>query len=120
MTEEIAEDRLLERLRDAYGLSAAALTRIPRGGDPSTIAYRVELGDGSAGFLEVKSGPFDEIAASVAVPRFLADAGLPQVLAPIPAVTGRMSVRLESAHLVLFPFVEGRDAFEAPLTERQW
>ncbi len=119
MTEEIAEDRLLERLRDAYGLSAAALTRIPRGGDPSTIAYRVELGDGSSCFLEVKGGPFDEIAAGIALPRFLADLGLPQVVAPIPELTGRPSARLDRFHLVLFPFVSGRNAFETPLSEDQ-
>ena len=117
---EIGEERLVERLEDAYGLKVVALEPMPGGADPDTTSFRVETDDGAVHFLKARRGPVDRVVASVALARFLADIGMPQILAPVPALTGRTAVRLGSVHLVLFPFVSGCDAFQTPLTESPW
>ena len=119
---DMPDETLRACLRDHYGLRAAEIAFLPIGNDVDTAAYRVVAADATPYFLKLRSwrrgGRFD--ATTVAIPRFLHDRGIAQVIAPIPTAAGHLWAHLDAYAATLFPFVAGRDGFAAPLSERQW
>ena len=105
-------------LRAAYGVTVSDIVFLPVGADPDAAAWRVTVSGGSPLFLKTRFGPFDP--AGLAVPRFLKDAGIAEVLAPLPTRDGALSVAVGATTLVLYPFVEGRNGFEVVLTAEDW
>jgi spectinomycin phosphotransferase len=109
-------------LRDDFGVCTREVTFLPLGNDVDTAAYRVVTEDGTLFFLKLRgwrrSGQFDQ--TTVAIPRFLHDAGIAQVIAPIPTRDGRLWALLGDYAAILFPFVSGQDGIETPLSARQW
>lgn len=115
---DLPDDALAAELMEAYGLRAAEVVFLPLGNDRDSAVYRVVAPDGSAYFLKLRSGVFDE--AGVAVPRLLHQRGVRQVIPPMPTLDGRLWTRLERFALVVHPYVAGRDAYTVPLAEDQW
>jgi spectinomycin phosphotransferase len=68
--------------------------------------------------LKLKKGPVNP--ASLETPRFLRDQGIAQVVAPLAGVDGRLMQPLGAHTLILYPWIEGRDAMSGGLTEAQW
>lgn len=105
-------------LQDDFDLRVMQVEFLPIGNDVNTAVYRVIADDGTPYFLRLRSGPFR--AATVAIPRFLHEAGVAQVIAPRVTHSGQLWVRVEPFAAMLFPFVAGHNGFAVPLTERQW
>jgi spectinomycin phosphotransferase len=66
----------------------------------------------------LRRADFDEIA--VAVPTFLHAQGIREVMAPLPALDGRLWERAHAYHWILYPYFEGCDGYETPLSDEQW
>ncbi len=115
---DVPDEKLISCLRDHYGLHAIRIAFLPLGNDVNTAVYRVVADDATPCFLKLRSGGFDETA--VAIPRFLHDQGIAQILAPIVTTAGQLWARVDAFAVILFPFVASRNGFEAPLSERQW
>ncbi len=115
---DLPDESLRACLRDHYGLHVTEIAFLPLGNDVNTAVYRVVADDATPYFLKLRSGAFDE--TTVAIPRFLHDQGIPQILAPIATNAGHLWVRVDSFAVIVFPFVAGRNGFEAPLSDRQW
>lgn len=109
-------DELTETLRAAYGIDASDLTFI-RSHDPDSASYRVTAAEGSF-FLKVRFGALNR--DSLDVPRVLQEAGIPNILAPMRTATAELCAPVDDHSLVLYPFVEGRNAMVAGLTEDGW
>jgi spectinomycin phosphotransferase len=88
------------------------------GNDVNTAAYRVEAAGGDVFYLKLRAGETN--LASVLVPRFLTDSGVRTVLAPLLCSDGRLQVSIGRFTASLYPFVEGRNAFESALSPAQW
>lgn len=114
----IEDTLILTRLRDDYDLSISELTFLPLGADQNTAVYRAVGRDGEAYFIKLRSGDFDE--SSVAVPRFLSDRGLREIIAPRVAADGRPWAEMGDYRLIVYPFVESRDGYEVELTPSHW
>jgi spectinomycin phosphotransferase len=56
----------------------------------------------------------------VALPKFLSDQGIAQILAPLTSKTGQLWASLEAFKVVLYPFVEGCNGYQVGLSDRQW
>ncbi len=110
------EAALIAAIRDQYGAAITAIRFLPIGADPNTAVYRL-TGDDGDHFLKLR-GVFDPL--SVEVPRWLNDHAAPFIIAPIPTRIGTLWGRFERFTTVLYPFVEGRDAWSTGLTARQW
>ena len=115
---ELQDEKIIACLQDDYGLPAVQIAFLPLGADLNTTVYRAALADGTPYFVKLRRGAFDEIA--VTLPKFLSDQGIAQIIAPLAANTGQLWASLGAFTVILYPFVEGRDAYEVVLSERHW
>ena len=114
----IPDGQIIACLRSAYGLSVAGLDFLALGADANTAVYRAVTVDKTPYFVKLRSGAFDE--SSVSVPNYLSDRGLRPIIAPRATRTGRLWAEVAAYRLILYPFVESRDAYEVKLSARQW
>jgi spectinomycin phosphotransferase len=116
---DLAEDRIIAGLRDSYGIAATELEFLPIGHDSAAWVYLVGVGDEENFFLKVRKGPPDEIA--LRVPRYLKDAGVDEVVAPIPPVGGeKLWGSIGDYSLILYPYIQGRNAADVGLSDADW
>jgi len=119
MLEEPAIDRrkIQTCLELEYGLHDSQIDFLPLGADLNTAAYRVES-NGSSYFVKLRIGFFDDL--TVTVPKFLSEQGIQQIISPLISVSDNLWVNVEKYKLVLFPFIQGQNAYETKLTETHW
>lgn len=115
---ELKDDKVVACLANEFGLAVEAITFLPLGADLNTAVYRVAAGDGTNYFLKLRQGEFHE--AAVAVPNFLDRQGIKQIIPAIMTQTGQLWASLGPLKVILYPYVEGRDGYEAKLSEQQW
>lgn len=115
---DLPDEKIIACLRDDYGLRAAQIAFLPLGNDVNTAVYRVDADDGMPYFLKLRSGAFDE--ATVAIPRFLRDQGIAQIIAPIETNAGRLWADVGDFAAILSPFVAGHNGFEVNLSDHHW
>lgn len=105
-------------LASDYGLTVRQLHFLPLGADLNTAVYRLDVREGGPFFLKLRRGKLAK--ASVELPFVLAQQGLRHVIAPIPNRAGALQTPLAHFHAILFPFVEGHDAWNYSLSREQW
>lgn len=115
---DIPKHHICECVKNEYGLQVERLTFLPIGADLNTAIYRFDASDGLPYFLKLRSGPFDEIGAQLS--RFYSDQGIGSVIPPILNKEGKLLGRLASYKTLLYPFINGRDAYEVRLSEEQF
>jgi spectinomycin phosphotransferase len=115
---DLQDDQIIACLQDEYGLLAVQVAFLPLGADRDTAVYRVVADDETPYFVKLRRGVFDE--TSVALPKCLSDQGIVQILAPLVTKTGQLWANLDAFKLILYPFVEGHDAYEVDLSDRHW
>jgi spectinomycin phosphotransferase len=115
---DIQDESIIACLRDEYGLNVARLAFLPLGADLNTAVYRAVADDETPYFCKLRGGVFDE--TSVALPKFLSDQGIAQIIAPLATQTGQLWASLGTFKVILYPFVAGRNGYEVDLTERHW
>jgi spectinomycin phosphotransferase len=74
--------------------------------------------DETSYFCKLRGGVFDE--TSVALPKFLSDQGIAQIIAPLSTQAGQLWASLDVFKVILYPFIEGRNGYEVELSESQW
>jgi spectinomycin phosphotransferase len=114
----LEDERIIACLQDEYGLLVGQVAFLPLGADRNTAVYRVVTDDEAPYFLKLRGGVFDEIC--VALPRFLSDQGVKQIIVPFPTKTGQLRANLDTFKVILYPFVDGRDGYAVKMSERQW
>ena len=115
---DLQDEKIIACLRAEYGLRAVQIAFLPLGADLNTAVYRVVAEDETPYFVKLRRGVFDETA--VALPKFLGDQGIAQIIAPLAAKTGQLWADLDPFKLILYPFVESRNAYEVDLSDRHW
>lgn len=111
------ERLILAHLRDAYDMPVSELVFLPLGADANTAVYRAVAG-GAPYFVKLRGGEFEESA--VAVPHFLSEQGIRAIIAPLPTQAGRLWDEIGGYRLILYPFIESRDAYEVEWTAWLW
>lgn len=115
---DLHDHSLIDFVRGAYGLAVERVAFLPIGADSNTAAYRADAADGAAYFVKLRRGPFD--AMSVALPRFLVDRGVAQVIPPLLDAAGRPWARLGAYNVIVYPFVAGRNGYEVDMSATTW
>jgi len=114
----LPDETLSACLRERYGLPVTGLEFLPLGNDSNSWVYRVSAEGGQAYFAKLKRGPV--YLPSLAVPRYLKDQGIVQVVAPLPAHTLELWQRVGDFVLFLYPFIAGRTGMATGLSDGQW
>jgi spectinomycin phosphotransferase len=114
----VLDEHLTDLLRDAYGLPGARLEFLPIGADINAAKYRVVTPAQAQYFLKLKRGIFTEI--SVALPQFLHEQGIRQVIPPLKTRDGQLWMTLEDYTCILYPYVEGSNGFDLELSDLEW
>jgi spectinomycin phosphotransferase len=114
----LADHSILSSVQDVYGLQVARVTFLPLGADVNTAVYRVDSMDKTAYFLKLRKGNFAEI--TVTLPLFLKAQGIQAILAPLKTRDRQFWTELDAYKVVLYPFVEGKNGYEAALSDSQW
>jgi spectinomycin phosphotransferase len=115
---DLQDEKIIACLRDEYGLNVVQVAFLPLGADLNTAVYRAVAEDETLYFVKLRRGVLDEIA--VALPKFLSDQGIKQIIAPLATKTGQLWASLDAFKLILYPFVEGRNGYEVDLSDRHW
>jgi spectinomycin phosphotransferase len=115
---DLQDDKIIACVQAEYGLRVAAIAFLPLGADLNTAVYRVVANDGTAYFLKLRSGLFDE--TSVILPKFLSDQGSAHIIAPLTTSRGQLWANLDTFKVILYPFVEGRNGYEVDLSDHHW
>jgi spectinomycin phosphotransferase len=114
----IPDELILTGVRQVYGLPIERLAFLPLGVDVHSAVYRLEAAGGAAYFLKLRMGHFNPL--SVSLPLALSSQGVPAILAPLKTHRGQGWGSLDERQLILYPFIEGQDGYQAALTRRQW
>jgi len=89
------DESIVVSLSSEFGLDVVQIAFLPLGADQNTAFCRASADDTTDYFAKLRLGDFDE--ASVALPRFLSDQGVAQVMAPLETEAGRLWTNPESA-----------------------
>lgn len=115
----INDDILIHSLNEGYGKIIRSVSFLPIGADLNTAVYRVQAPDNSSYFVKIRRGFSSE--AMVAVPTFLAENGMKQVIPALRTQAGGLRHELDSIWTItLHPFVEGHHGYEQRMTAEQW
>lgn len=115
---DIQANEIFACLQAEYGIDAIRVEFLPLGADPNTAVYRLEARDGTAYFVKLRGGVFDE--TSVTLPKYLNNLGLQQVIAPLAGRNGTLWTSLKNFKVILYPFVAGKNGYEIGLTDQHW
>ncbi len=115
---EPKDEKIINCLRDEYGLSVKKISFLPLGADTNASVYRAVAKDETNYFVKLKQGDFNE--ASVAIPNFLSASGIKQIIPSITTRTGRLWAKINPFNVILYPFVEGHPGFERMMSNQQW
>ena len=115
---DLKDGKIITCLKNEYGLSVDKISFLPLGADLNTAVYRAVTDDETLYFVKLRRGDFDN--ATVAVPKFLSDLGIKQIIPPLITQTGQLWASLDSFKMILYPFVEGHNGFEVNLSDQQW
>src|SRR5689334_22640505 len=100
---DIPDETILACLRAEYGLPVLRIAFLPIGGDLSTAVYRAIMQEETFYFCKLKRNGFDPV--SVALPAFLHEQGISEVIPPLLTRSGELWAVMEEFHLILYPFV---------------
>lgn len=114
----ISDETIVACVQDAFGLEVERLSFLPLGADMNTAVYRVAAKTHKVYFLKLRSGDFKEI--SVTLPQFLSTQGIKELIPLCPTQTNQLWTSLGDYKVMLYPFIEGHDAYEMHLTKPQW
>ncbi|MCI0521214.1 MAG: aminoglycoside phosphotransferase family protein, partial [Chloroflexi bacterium] len=115
---DIQEEKIIACAQAEFGLGITRAEFLPLGADQNTALYRLADGDGAPYLLKLRRDDFNETA--VALPKYLSEQGVAQVIAPLAARRGRLFTEMGRYKAVLYPFIEGRDGYRVELSERHW
>jgi spectinomycin phosphotransferase len=115
---DVQDERIVACVQDEYGLPAVQVVFLPLGADVNTAVYRAVADDDTPYFLKLRGGIFDE--TSVALPRFLSDQAIAQIIAPLATQTGQLWASMDAFKVILYPFVEGHNGYVLDLSDRHW
>jgi spectinomycin phosphotransferase len=115
---DFPDEKIVACLAQEFGLLRAQIEFLPLGADLNTAVYRATIPDGVAYFVKLRRGALADIL--VTLPRYFHDHGLQHIIPPIPTHRGELWASLEPFKLILYPYIDGRDGYEASLSDQHW
>jgi spectinomycin phosphotransferase len=115
---DIADATIIDVLDSVYGIACREITFLPLGADTNTAVYRAVGATQTEYFVKLRRGDFNEM--TVVIPAFLHRQGVPHLIAPLSTRTHTLWAKMEAFKVMVYPFIEGKNGYEVPLSETQW
>lgn len=115
---DFPDEKIIACLQADFGLGIVQIAFLPLGNNMSTAVYRAVADDSTSYFCKLKRGVFDE--TSVALPKWLSEQGIAQIIPPLTTNTGQLRAALDTFNLIVYPFVVGKNGLDVELTNGQW
>ena len=116
--DDLPDQNIIDCLNLNYNIDVLTLQFLPIGADMNSLIYKVETKDHDYYFLKLKQGHHHEIAIDIV--ELLHHAGIKQVILPLRTLNDYPTQRLDNYTLIVYPFIQGQDAFTRALTNEQW
>jgi spectinomycin phosphotransferase len=113
----LPDETLCACLENAFGLTDPRVEFLPLGADVNTAVYRASVRE-ALYFVKLRSGIFDQNSAIL--PAWLRAQGIAPIIAPLPALDGRLWAELDAWKVLLYPYIKGQDGYAVELSPRQW
>jgi spectinomycin phosphotransferase len=110
-------EKIISSLHDSYDIKVSKLDFLPIGNDSNSWVYKAHTKNESY-FLKAKRLPVYK--PSLAIPHYLKEQGLHQVVAPLPSKTQNLYQTLDDFALILYPFIDGDNGMNLGLSDKQW
>lgn len=114
----IEDAAIIEVLEKNYKLPIQKVVFLPLGADRNTAVYRADAKNGSSYFVKLRLDDFNEM--SLKIPKLLKDQGVPHMIAPLSTYDGKIWAHLGPCYLSLYPYISGKNAYEAELSDKHW
>ena len=114
---DLPDDRIVAAVRRHYGFALTTLAFLPLGHDVRSWAFRAMTAEATY-FLKLRQGRVNE--AALRVPRYLADRGVPHIVAPLPTRAQGLWVEVDGFTLALYPFIDGITGMAHGMQEHHW
>jgi spectinomycin phosphotransferase len=114
---DLSTDSVGDCLRQEYGLPIDTVTFLPLGRDAGAWVYRAEAGPARY-FVKVRRDLVNR--AGLIVPRYLADQGVADLVAPLPARDGELFARVGSYVVIVYDYVSDRAGLRDGMSDEQW
>jgi spectinomycin phosphotransferase len=115
---ELKDEEIINCLRNEFGLSVENISFLPLGADRNTSVYHVVANDGTVYFVKLRRGDLNK--ASIMVPKYLSDQEIKWIIPSITTQNGQLWANIDPFKVILYPFIEGHNAFEEHLSYQQW
>jgi spectinomycin phosphotransferase len=112
------DDAVAVNVRKGWGLAVTRARQLPAGLDAHARAYEVGTRSGERYFVKVRAVAAG--AAAVLVPRYLRRHGITAVVAPLDTTGGQPWRNAGGEQLLVYPFVDGANAWGTGFTDEQW
>lgn len=114
----ISDSAISACLEAHYGLRVQDIHFLALGADVNTAVFEAITENAARYFVKLRKGNFDTM--SLLVPKLLSEQGLKTIIAPYANQSQHLWTHLGEFKLALYPFVEGKDAYEVRLLDRHW
>ena len=114
---DISDDTITCYAMDRFGVRIVEAAFLPSG-DVNSAVYRITADDRARYLLKLRRADFDEVA--VTVPAYLHSRGVLGVMATIATTANQLWIHAHGFYWMLYPFFEGKNGFEAPLSPAHW
>lgn len=114
----LKDDLLIRSLNEGYDKAIRSVAFLPIGADANTAVYRAQASDITSYFVKLRHGALS--ATAVAVPAFLAESGMKQVIPTLKTRAGGLHHNLNDWVMTLHPFVQGHHGYQQKMSTVQW
>ncbi|MBG6066096.1 phosphotransferase enzyme family protein [Micromonospora ureilytica] len=116
MVQDVAR-QVTEQVRTGFGLRLSTMEPVTSGADQHARLWLAEAADGGRYAVKLSGGG---TPAGLVVTAFLAEQGVPGIVAPLRADDGRLSVDHDGRRLSVVPWVSDQRALDGPMTDAHW
>lgn len=109
------QNEIIEVLKTYYGIDIDSFTFLASGADPNALTYKASTKN-NAYFIKIKHGS----TFNWEIMDLFWGSGVKQIIYSIKTTTGQSTYKVGNFTYLVYPFIEGQDGFNRPLTRHQW
>lgn len=114
----LTDTNIIDCLQLEYGIQVHSLAMLALGADMNASVYKMETQQNKTFFIKLKNGYYNE--RGIPIMELFHFAGMQQLIFPIKTLQGESIAQGSNFSLIVYPFVEGDNGFDRPLTDAQW